>query len=111
MIEDVDLIVFDWDGTLFDSIGWIVSCLRRAAEETGLPVPSDRAARSVIGLSLAASMERLFPGQSSAAIDQLVACYRRHYHDPSAPRIRLYEGAFRQLELLRASGHLLDPPL
>ena len=27
------LFVFDWDGTLMDSVGRIVSCLRQAAEE------------------------------------------------------------------------------
>ena len=29
------LFVFDWDGTLMDSVGRIVSCLRQAAEEQG----------------------------------------------------------------------------
>lgn len=27
MKDQFDLLVFDWDGTLFDSVGWIVECL------------------------------------------------------------------------------------
>lgn len=107
MIEEVDLLIFDWDGTLFDSIGWIVTCLRRSAAETGLPVPGIPEARSVIGLSLAASMAQLFPDQAPEAIERLVTRYRELYHDPEAPRLDLYEGARDQLEILSRSGYLL----
>lgn len=46
-----DLLIFDWDGTLVDSIDWIVACLQTAAEEAGMAQPAAAAARSVIGLS------------------------------------------------------------
>ncbi len=41
MKDRYDVLIFDWDGTLFDSIGWIVACLQPAARESGLAVPSD----------------------------------------------------------------------
>ena len=46
------LFVFDWDGTLMDSVGRIVSCLRRAAEEQGLEDLGDARFGDVIGLGL-----------------------------------------------------------
>jgi len=44
-----DLIIFDWDGTLINSIDWIVSCLQQAAVEYGIAVPETQAAKNVIG--------------------------------------------------------------
>ena len=46
------LFVFDWDGTLMDSVGRIVSCLRQAADEQGLADLGDAAFGDVIGLGL-----------------------------------------------------------
>ena len=47
-----DLIVFDWDGTLVDSTTLIGEALQYACRDLGLSVPSDVAARHVIGLGL-----------------------------------------------------------
>ena len=38
-----DLIVFDWDGTLFDSTGLITRCIQAACADVGTAVPNDRA--------------------------------------------------------------------
>ena len=45
-----DLIVFDWDGTLFDSTMLIARCIQNACADVGAPVPSDGDAAYVIGL-------------------------------------------------------------
>jgi phosphoglycolate phosphatase len=47
-----DLIVFDWDGTLFDSTRLIARCIQAACADVGAAVPSDRDASYVIGLGL-----------------------------------------------------------
>ena len=46
------LVVFDWDGTLFDSAGSIVRSLQAAVAEIGGTPPSADDARYVIGLDL-----------------------------------------------------------
>ena len=43
MKDRFDLIIFDWDGTLVDSIDWIVSCLQSAARIQGCNVPEKEA--------------------------------------------------------------------
>ena len=35
-----DLLIFDWDGTLSDSVSRIAECMQLAAREHQLPVPS-----------------------------------------------------------------------
>ena len=45
LIADIELFVFDWDGTLFDSTAIIVESIQKAAVDLGLPMPSrERAA-------------------------------------------------------------------
>src|SRR3546814_16800212 len=57
----VDLLVFDWDGTLMDSTATIVNCIQAAARDLDLPVPDHKAASHVIGLSLQNAMEVAIP--------------------------------------------------
>ena len=47
-----DLIVFDWDGTLMDSTYAIVHSIQAACADLALPVPSNKKAAYVIGLSI-----------------------------------------------------------
>ena len=60
MSQNVELVVFDWDGTLFDSVGQIVASLQFAARQFEQPL-TDEAAKSIIGLGLPEVMQILFP--------------------------------------------------
>tara|TARA_R110002096_G_scaffold168798_4_gene340023 strand:+ start:7028 stop:7672 length:645 start_codon:yes stop_codon:yes gene_type:complete len=79
MINKFDLIVFDWDGTLANSIDWIVDCIVQVSEELNLPVPSQQACKDVIGLSLSEAMLQLFPTLTKTQKDEMVASYRIKY--------------------------------
>ncbi|TSA02171.1 MAG: HAD-IIIA family hydrolase [Methylococcus sp.] len=102
-----DLLIFDWDGTLCDSIGWIVECLEVSAAAVSLPIPPRAKARSVIGLSLGEAMDTLFPGQPKAAIDDLIGYYRSHYHSRSLEHLALFPGVPDFLSQLRDEGFKL----
>ena len=52
MKNQFDLIIFDWDGTLINSIDWITQSLQQAALAYGFPIPEAQAAKDVIGLSI-----------------------------------------------------------
>ncbi len=56
------LLVFDWDGTLADSTALIASAIQLACRDTGEAVPTDLAARHVIGLGLADALAHVAPG-------------------------------------------------
>ena len=48
-MQDIRLAIFDWDGTLMDSVGRIVSCVQGAARDCELAVPTPTQVRQIIG--------------------------------------------------------------
>ena len=73
------LIVFDWDGTIIDSPGAIVECIREASRDLGLRVPERAQASEVIGLGLRDSLQRAVPDLPAERYQEFVALYRRHF--------------------------------
>lgn len=106
MINKFDLIVFDWDGTLLDSASVIVSSIQGAARDVGLPQPSAKNARHVIGLGLSEALEYLFPGLSSQQSGLLTDRYRNHYF-VYEQKISLFEGVTEIIKTLHAEDFLL----
>ena len=68
-------IVFDWDGTLMDSISKIVETMQSSAEHLGLPVPDYDHAKDVIGISLLPALKQLFNIQDEKAAMDLFHIY------------------------------------
>ena len=101
------LFIFDWDGTLADSVGRIVDCLGSAARDVGLQVHSEAAYGEVIGLGLPEVIRRLYPElpQDLAGVyrDRYAAHFIAADTEPSA----FFPGALDALHVLRARGHLL----
>ncbi|MGZ8161759.1 MAG: HAD family hydrolase [Methylobacter sp.] len=102
-----DLIIFDWDGTLINSIDWIVSCLQKSAEHCSCIIPEQQAAKDVIGLSIKKAIQALFPGTDNEMHDQLVACYSREYLSRQICRDDLFSGVYDMLVQLKQAGYQL----
>ena len=77
MQKPVELIIFDWDGTLFDSVGQIVASLKFAAQQFDQPLTDD-AAKSIIGLGLPEVAQILFPNVPELHSD-ILQSYSDHY--------------------------------
>ena len=101
-----DLIVFDWDGTLFDSTALIARCIQSAAADLGLPVPSDEAASHVIGLGLAEALQHAVPSLPASRYPELGQRYRQHYFNRQHELV-LFPGTLEMLAALKARNHLL----
>lgn len=101
------LLIFDWDGTLSDSLYRIAHCLRLASSEVGLPVPSIEAAKDIVGLGLYDALELLFPGIAREQIHALRDCYARHFVLEDKVPCAFYPGVIETLEQLRDKGYLL----
>jgi phosphoglycolate phosphatase len=101
-----ELLVFDWDGTLIDSAGAIVSCIQSACRDLGLPVPDDARASHVIGLGLQDALAYAIPGLAPSQYGSVVERYRYHFlaRDPQIP---LFPGTETMLAGLRTRGHVL----
>ena len=61
-VRDYRLLIFDWDGTLVDSIGRIVASLRYAAGMCDLPQLDDEQLKGIIGLGMLEAIDCLYPG-------------------------------------------------
>lgn len=101
-----DLIVFDWDGTLFDSTALIARCIQAAAEDLGLPRPSDAQASYVIGMGLHEALAHAVPGLDPARYPELGQRYRHHYF-AAQHAVTLFEGTLPMLQALKARHHWL----
>jgi len=101
-----DLIVFDWDGTLMDSTSAIVKCIQAAARDLGLPIPDNKAASHVIGLSLQDAMHAAIPDLDPVMYPRMVERYRHHYLG-RAEELTLFEGVPSMLEDLAQEGYFL----
>ncbi len=101
------LLVFDWDGTLMDSEATIIECVRAAAVDLGLELPSDDSIRNIIGLGLYESVIAMFPGSDEQLVAAVVERYRYHFLHQDRPSSPLFSGAEELLQELNRRGYLL----
>lgn len=101
-----DLIVFDWDGTLFDSTALITRCIQASCADLGLSVPSAERASYVIGMGLSDALQHAAPELPRERYRELAERYRYHYV-ARQHEIVFFEGTLAMLQDLRSRGHLL----
>lgn len=99
-----ELIVFDWDGTLIDTIDWIVSCLQQSALECQFPIPGQDAAKDTIGLSIDQAFQKLFPGIDTKTQKKLINSYNNAFFLKKLSRKDLFAGVFDMLMQLQHRG-------
>ncbi|MBI1173735.1 MAG: HAD-IA family hydrolase [Sideroxydans sp.] len=106
MAKRYELIVFDWDGTVMDSTAVIAGSIQAACRDLELPVPSDEAARHVIGMGLKDALRHAVPEAPEDMYEPLADRYRRHFlaQDASIP---LFAGARETIAGLHEAGHAL----
>lgn len=100
-------LVFDWDGTLIDSIERITSSLQTAARKVcGLRV-DEQTARDVIGMGLAEAIARLLPDADESTRKQAAEAYKQDFLYDNPVPTPLFDGVRELLNELRQGGHLL----
>lgn len=103
-MNDIRLVIFDWDGTLFNSISTIVESLQFTAQQFNLPL-TDEQAKDVIGLALPKVMTTLFP-QVPELQDQILKTYIEH-NVPHSEQDQWYDGILSLLLELQQAGYML----
>jgi phosphoglycolate phosphatase len=104
------LAIFDCDGTLVDSGANIVRAVAETFEQHGLPVPTPRECRRVIGLSLGEAMRSLVPEASPEEHVLLTESYKKSFFQARLEgRVEepLFDGIAELLDALEADGWLL----
>ena len=102
-----DLIIFDWDGTLVDSIDWIVHCIQQAAVRHGCPMPEPQATKDIIGLSIENAIRQLFPDVDDEIRRKVAADYGNTFFSKQISRDDLFPGVYEMLAQFRADGYRL----
>ena len=104
-LSDKTLIIFDWDGTLMDSIGLIVEAMHVAGQAHGFQT-TDKAVQDIIGLSLMNGIEILYPQADESQKLAIQQSYAEYYiaNSHSTPLFAHIEG---MLQTLQAQGKKL----
>lgn len=104
--ETIELIVFDWDGTLVDSTAAIANAIRGAAADLDLVVPSFGKASHVIGLGLADALRHAVPDLRHEQISEFSDRYRHHFVQLAAD-LAPFDGVVPMLEALKSKSTLV----
>ena len=104
-LSDKTLIIFDWDGTLMDSIGLIVDSMHVAGETHGFET-TDKAVKNIIGLSLMNGIKILYPQANDAQLLEIQQTYAEYYiaNSHSTP---LFEPIEHMLQTLQQQSKTL----
>ena len=105
-LDQIELLTFDWDGTLFDSTALIVHAIQNAVSDIGGVVPDKKQAAWVIGMGLGDAMAHLAAGISPAQQRLMQARYLYHYSQMQDD-LSLFSGALEMLRGLKNQGFKL----
>ena len=104
------LFIFDYDGTLSDSVAVICSCMAEAFVKEGLDPPTDQATRHIIGISLEKAVTILL---GDLATDDHVQRVSERYKDiyrfkreNNLLEDQLFSGVKDILQNIQNAGHL-----
>ncbi|HEX4895048.1 MAG TPA: HAD-IA family hydrolase [Solimonas sp.] len=103
-MKQVELLIFDWDGTLADSAAMIVGAMQRAITGLNLPPRPDEAIRELIGLGLNEGLQRLYPDVEVGHLRRLLDDYRSHWLAEGAGEAPLFAGSLEAIQSLHGEG-------
>lgn len=107
MNREFDLIIFDWDGTLMDSVAKIVRCFQAAMMDLNIPSPDEIDIRNIIGLGMDEALSVLLPAHTSQEKKSVIEMYREHFLERDKTAMPFFNGVESGLSQLQAHGYQL----
>lgn len=100
----IKIAIFDWDGTVVDSIEHIANSLHKAAADLGFPTLEKAAYRNIIGLGMVDALKLLYPDVEDPDIDAIRQAYSRYFFAKEATPQQIFPGMADTIESLRLRG-------
>ncbi len=107
LLQESELIIFDWDGTLIDSHDYIIDTMLIAAKESKQILPSREQVSHIIGMSMLPAIQALFPSMNEDETLQFRSIYTESYNDTSRSQPVLFQGVHDALLNLKSQGKTL----
>lgn len=102
-----DIVIFDLDGTLLNTIGDLAAAVDYVMRSRQLPEHTDAEYRQMVGGGIKRLVERALPQElaaDEAYVEECVAQFRRYYVDNIDRHTIPYEGMAELLRALRKQG-------
>lgn len=100
----VKAVIFDWDGTLIDSVDHIADSLHQAATELGYPDLEREAYRDIIGLGMIEALEKLYPGLSREEMVRIREGYAEYFFKKVTTPQNVFDGMAEVVADIKRSG-------
>lgn len=98
-------VVFDFDGTLLDTLGDLRNSVNFALTKNNLPKRSTEEIRAFVGNGIRLLIKRAVPPNTEKEIvDKCFGDFKEHYKNNSANLTKPYDGVIDLLKCLRARG-------
>jgi len=108
LAKEYELIIFDWDGTLMDSLAKIVSSMQKAGRDAGLPILDAKSVHEIIGLELGIAISQLYPTIDAQDLAFVRKRYSHHYVELDQRPSLFYPGIEAMLHQLAATDKTLS---
>ena len=107
-MDRLSVLIFDWDGTLVDSIERIIEAMHIASDTCGVPRCTDQAVRDIIGLAMPQAYDVLYPDAEDAELKQrFISTYSDQYIILEEVPSKFYPGVMDALDNYRSAGYQL----
>ena len=99
------IVVFDFDGTLFDTIEDVLDALNYALKLNNFSPVTRESLRLRMGYKMKDTIKYFTPeGTSQEVLDQIIKDYRKYYDAHPAVKIKPYEGMYDVIKEMKDNG-------
>jgi phosphoglycolate phosphatase len=100
------LFVCDWDGTISNSIPYIITCKQEIAEILNIAIPSETLIKSCVGAKLDLVLAKCFPSATVDEIERIKQLYEQKMRLRPRETFSLFPNVITTFNTLQQKGYL-----
>ncbi|MCM1145293.1 MAG: HAD-IIIA family hydrolase [Blautia sp.] len=108
VVDMIDTVIFDLDGTLLDTLEDLADSVNAALEQFQLPARTIGEIRNFVGNGVARLIERVVPdGKENPFYEKILCAFKEHYGQHCKDKTKPYDGVMDMLDDLCEKGYKL----